>query len=274
MSKHGPYVISKVDDDGKEVQEIQEAGFIGTDNIRSMKFTFAAGKDITESINKRPREQVSATKNGRIGYTPMTCTYPNGTDSSSKVILKDCIIQYREGVTKEDSNYAISYVCIGIPSIYISKVIDDGRRNSSLTIGVNDKTQHKNDYYWFNANLDNLSEQNTWIIHKDADGDDAAKQVILREVLAAMGASITCTICATVSGSMTTDIMAEALNLKGGTYSLTIKPTEVFLQDVTNIEGPVLDDTQKRLNTTTQKSLAFTASEKLAAFAMRNLTIS
>lgn len=242
MSEEVQYV--KVSEEGDIA--IQEEGFIDLDNIGKMKFTFQPGQDITESLAKKKQPEVSAIKKGRTGYTPMKCTYPNGTETSSKIVLTDCIIQWRQGIDRPDSDYASTYVCIGVPDRYITKIIGDAKRHSGINLGPKDNVQHKNEHYWFGCNLSGLRQDNTWIIYTDKDGETQGSQGMLREILKDMNGSLLVDVMVSISGSLATEELSEKLPLKDGMYTITMKPTEVFIRDTSRIEGPILEDTNRR----------------------------
>lgn len=256
--------------------EIMEDGFITPENLSKMRFTFSKPQDITESLyknNSRSRDQVSATKNGRVGYSSLTCTYPNGRDTSSKIVLTDCVVQYREGIDRENSQYGRSYVAIGIPTIYINKIGSDGRQNSSINIGVKENVKTQEGCFWLNCTLDNLPEINTWIIYRDENGDEVGGNGTVYTILSGMKRSIKVDVMVTCSASMSTDKMDKELDLDGGKFDFTMKPTEMFFREVSDKVGPLLDDTTKRKKEAANKAERFIASSELAEFAMRNLKI-
>lgn len=264
-----------VTDNGDDGIEIMEEGFITPQNISQMSFSFDAGKEITESLNKKntkSRERVSVTKHGRTGYTPLTCTYPNKRDKSSKIMLTDCIIQYRLGIDREDSDYGRSYVCIGVPTIYINKIRSDARKNSGLEVGVKDTVKVQENCYWLNCTLDRLSEADTWIVYRNGDEEIGGHGTVY-SILAGLKSSLVADIMMTCSGSMATQKTDDELDLINGKYTLTMKPTEVFIRDVSDKVGPTLDDTNRRRKEGATKVERFLASDKLAEFAMRNLSL-
>lgn len=256
--------------------EIMEEGFITSDNINKMKFTFSKPQDITESLHKnnsRSRDEVSATKKGRIGYSSLTCTYPNRKDTSSKIVLTDCTVQYREGIDREKSGYGRSYVAIGIPTIYISKISSDAKQNSSINVGVKENVKSQEGCFWLNCSLDNLPETNTWIIYRDENGDEVGGNGTVHTILSGMKSSIKVDVMVTCSASMTTDTLDKELDLDRGKFDFTMKPTEMFFREVSDKVGPLLDDTTRRKKEAANKAERFIASRELAEFAMRNLKI-
>lgn len=268
--------VAYVVDNGEDGIEIMEEGFITRENIGTMKFTFSKPQDITESLykkNSRSRDQISATKKGRTGYSSLTCTYPNNRDTSSKIMITDCVVQYREGIDREDSDYGRTYVAIGIPTIYINKIRNDARQNSSVDVGVKENVKNQEGCFWLNCTLDRLSELDTWIIYRDGNGEEVGGNGTVRTILSGMKRSITVNVTMTCSASMTTDTMEEAMDLNNGKFTFTMKPTEMFLKDVSDKTGPVLDDTTRRKKEGANKTDKFIASAELAEFAMRNLKV-
>ena len=265
-----------VADNGDGNIEVMEDGFITHENINKMKFTFSPGQDITESLHKKSsksNKNISVTKNGRTGYCSLTCTYPNGSDTTSKVVLTDCILQYRENIENDDNNYGKSYVCIGIPTTYIDKMRKDAKENSHISLTVKDKVQRMEGYYWVDCSLDNLSELDTWIIFVDDTGEDAGRNGSVHTVLKGMKSSMVVDIMTTVSGSMSNNKMDEDLDLINGRYTITMKPTEMYIRDISKKTGPILEDATKRKKEGANKSERFKASDKLAEFAMRHLSL-
>ena len=268
--------IDYVVDNGDDGIEILESGHIDKDNISKMKFSFSKGVDITESLNKKKstsRQQVSVTKNGRTGYSALTCTYPNNKDTSSKILLTGCILQYREGVDRDNSEYGRSYATIGVPTIYINKIRSDAKANSSLNLSVKENVKSQEGYYWFNCTLDNLADMDTWIIYKDNDNEAVGARGNVHTILSGLKANLLISGTFTCSASMSTDTMDERMDLVNGTYTITMKPTEMFIHRKSDIAGPQLEDTIRRRKEGASKGEKFMASDELAQFAMRHLTI-
>jgi len=264
MSTPGEYVAAG--EDGEVT--INAAGVINAENIKRMKFTFSEGKDITEEISKKPAKNVSAIKHGRLGYTSITCTYPNKIDTSSKVVFKDCVLQYRDTITRQDSGYGKSYVCLGIPAAYINKIMADAKKNSGVTVQPKSNVQEKSGYYWFSCNVDHLEYENIWVFFSE----ESASNVTIIDVLTNMKSSVVCTVMVTISGSMATDKMEDELDLVRGVYAFTIKPTEIFMMKDTDIEGPVLDELHRRQKETVEKSSQFVSTGRLAEYVKRSAT--
>ena len=265
-------------DDGQI--EIMEDAFITRENVSKMKFTFTQPDDITESLNKknnRTRQDVSATKKGRIAYSSLTCTYPDGKSTSSKVMLTDCVIQYREGIERDDgsSNYAVDYVTIGVPGYYISKITKDARNNSSMNVSTKDKVKNLEGCFWIDCQLEKLTDNDTYIIYEtEGDPEDVtATNGNIRQILKGLGKSLLVDVMVTCSASMSNTSIMEELDLRNGRFTLAMKPTEMFVRDVSDKVGPLLEDTTRRKKEATNKTERFKASSALAQFAMRNLSI-
>lgn len=250
---------------------ILEDGFITNENISKMKFTFSKPEDITERLKNSNRPQLTERPQGRTGNANMTCTYPDGKSVSSKILLTNCIVQYRKEPLERGDRYGNTFVNIGIPTIYISKLMADAKKNSGITLRVKDKVKLINNHYWFDCNLDKLTQQNTWIIYEDASGGTSGGQAILKDTLVSMKSNIIVDIMVTVSASMTSKSVAEELDLINGIFYFSIKPTEMFMKSETDIEGPVLEQLNMSQKETTDKTVKFLASAKLAEYAMRNL---
>ena len=264
-----------VKDNGDDGIQIMDDGFITPENISLMKFTFSKPQDITESLQKKnsgSRDQISVTKNGRTAYSSLTCHYPNKKDTSSKVMLTDCVVQYREGIDREDSKYGRGYVTIGIPTIYINKMKTDAKANSSVNATVKEKVKAQEGCYWLDCTLDKLSETNTWLLYTK-DGEEVGANSSIQAILSGLKHSLVVDAMFTCSVSSATDTMNEIIDVDNGTFTFTMKPTEMYLKDTYNKIGPVLDDTTRRKKEGANQSMRLLASNKLAELAMRNLNI-
>jgi len=248
---------------------IEPDGHISPENIDMMSFSFADGVDITESVakkNAKNKTPVSFTKRGRTAYTPITVTYPDGVSTSSKFLLEGCIIQHTPALNAQNHTYAKDFVFIGVPTIYIDKIIKDGRDNSQINLQNKPNVQELNGFYWMRCNLDKLSHRDTQIITEEGPVRMSI-DVMLKELKSSILADITFTL----SGSMNNDNMEEELDLKDGTYTITMKPTEVFAISDTDIKGPELVDTNNRRKEGSAMSESFLARGNLAALAARRL---
>lgn len=248
---------------------IEPDGHISMENIDIMKFTFEDGKDITESVakkNAKNKNTVSFTKNGRSAYTPITVNYPDGYSKSSKFLLEDCIIQHTPALNAQNHSYAKDFVFIGIPTVYIDKIIEDGRNESQINLANKENVQELNGYYWLRCNLDKLSHRDTQIITEDGPVRMSI-DMILKEAKKSLMASIVFSL----SGSMNNQNMDEELDLKDGTYYITMKPFEVYVYADTDIKGPELTDTNNRKKEGSAMSSSFVAKGNIAAIAARRL---
>lgn len=271
-TEEGEYIITH--DDGNI--EILDSAFINLDNISQMSFSFETPKDITESLRKKnsqEQDQVSVTVNGHIAYAPGQVVYPNKKESSKKIPLTGCIVQYREGIKSPKSRYGKDYVAIGVPQLYISKITSDARSTSSMNLAVKSTVQLVGGYYWFNCTLEKLDVNNTSILHQDASGNAQRIQRDIYSLLNAFEKSMTATILFTLSASAATSMMQEKIDLNGGTFNITMKPTEVVFTDLTDVEGPTLDDVGRRKNERLEATETLLASSRLAELAMRKLRV-
>lgn len=263
--QEGQYVT--INEDGSIT--LEPDAHISEDNIDDMTFTFAEGVDITESVakkNSKNKIPISYTKTGRTAYTPATVTYPDGESNSSKFLLEGCIIQHTPALKAQNHSYGKDFVFIGIPEIYIDKIFKDAKNNSQINIVNKPNVQSLNGYYWLRCNLDKLSHKDCQIVT-----EDGSAKVSIHNMLTDMGQSIIAAITFTLSGSMTNNKMDDELDLKDGTYSATMKPTEVFAYDITEIKGPELIDTNNRKKEGAATSSVFVAKGGLAAMAAKRL---
>lgn len=98
----------------------------------------------------------------------MSCVHPDGA-TSNKVLLTDCIFQYRD---KVGEGYGSSYACVGVPQEYINRFIVDAQRESTVNLKAGDKVENKNGYFWINAKTDELTVNKTLIMYVDEAGED------------------------------------------------------------------------------------------------------
>lgn len=256
--------------------EILEEGYISTNNIDSMKFEFAKGQDITESLAKKQRnskiaQEVSALKKGRTGYTPIKLIYPNGKNTSV-VFFTNCVVQYRQGIGRNNSEYAETYVCIGIPSKYINKIKADAKKNSAINVGVKDSVRLMEGCYWFSCTLANVLDEGIWFFFDEGEDGDGYRSCTVREALELDNHNLVASISCTISGSMATEKLDQELDLENGIYTLTIKPHEIFFTDISDKRGPELEDTNKRSKEKVNKSEALrTTNRKLIELVTKRL---
>jgi len=252
---------------------INESGYITPENISKLRFSFSGPDDITESLHKKSskrRDDVSVTKKGKTAYGAMKCTYPDKTESSM-IILTKCILQYRENIEREDSDYGTGYVCIGLPLVYIGKIRSDASKNSGIKANVKDNVKMLENHMWVNCSLEKLNEDSIWIVYESPEGEGEGKNVDIRTLLSHMKQSMECIMLTTCSVTQTTDKMEDDLDLKNGQYHFTFKPAEIFFKGVSDLVGPVLEDTNRRKKESASKGAMLVASQRLADFAARHL---
>jgi hypothetical protein len=267
MSDNGDEVVyTTTKEDGSVT--IEPDGHISADNIDDITFSFADGVDITESVakkNAKNKTPVSFTNRGRSAYTPITVTYPDGS-TSSKFLLENCILQWTPALNTPNHSYAKDFVFVGIPSMYLDKIMKDAAINSSITLQNKPNVQEFNGYYWLRCNLDKLSHKDCQIVTPDG-----PVKLNVDTILTEMKKSVIASIMFTLSGSMTNNNMSEELDLKDGTYTITMKPTEVYAVSDTDIKGPELTDTNNRKKEGSAMSDTFFASGALAAMAAKRI---
>lgn len=248
---------------------IEPDGHITIENIDMMSFSFSDGQDITESVAKKNATNkipVSFTKKGRSAYTPVTVTYPDGVSQSSKFLLEGCIIQHTPALNAQNHTYAKDFVFIGIPNTYLDKIMKDASINSQINLQNKPNVQDINGYYWLRCNLDKLSHRDTQIVT-----ESGAAKLSIDTILKELKKSVVANIVFSLSGSMNNNNIDEELDLKNGIYTITMKPTEVYAIDSTEIKGPELIDTNNRKKEGSAMSESFIASGPLAAIAARRL---
>lgn len=241
---------------------------ISAENIDDMVFSFSEGVDITESVAKKNAKNkipVSFTKKGRTGYSAGTTTYPDGS-TSSKILLENCILQWTPALNAPNHTYAKEFVFIGIPSIYLDKIMKDAKNNSNITLENKPNVQEMNGFYWPRCNLDKLSHKDCQIVT-----ENGAAKVDINTILTEAEKSVIASIMFTLSGSITNGDMTDELDLKDGTYGITMKPTEVYAFSDTDIKGPELVDTNNRKKEGSAMSSAFFATGSLAAIAAKRI---
>ena len=260
-----------------EVQ-IEEDGYITLDNINEMQFKFGTPADITESVTKKNdksnKKTVSYTARGRSGYAPLTCVYPDGTESS-KIFLMNCIIQYTEALTKPDYTYAKNFVFIGVPEEYMNKIFSDALQESGMNVSVKSNVQNLNGHYWMRCSLEKLTVKNTNIILSvNENGEPQTVNYPIDQLLKDFKSNIRAHVLFTFSASINNNDMTKELDFESGQFTATMKPTEVMAIEESDVKGPTLDDTNSRRN----ESVAWTghmfAGGKLAELAQKKLKIS
>jgi len=252
-------------DEEEDTIHILEAAHITDETYNKFRYVFQPGADITESLKKRTDSApVSATKNGRTGYSSMTCEYPDKT-TSGQIFIRGCIFQYRQTVDRDNADYGTRYVCLGIPQAFVGKIMSDAKTTAGINVGAKHNVQKKEGYYWFNANIDALKEDASWVVI-DLNGEPTGFNFSVKEVLSGQKKNMLADVKITMSATMSTETMEERLELKSGMYSLSVKPTEVYFKDATPVEGPVLNGVQQRKMESMAPTDVFVASPLMAAF--------
>lgn len=212
---------------------------------------------------------MSYTKRGRSAFSPVTVTYSDGASTSSKFIIEDCIIQHTPALNAQNHTYAKEFVFIGIPTVIIDKNVNDAATTSQLTLQNKPNVRDISGYYWQRCNLDKLSHRDTNIVT-----ETGSCKMSLDQMLKEVKKGIVANVMFTLSGSMTSNIMDEELDLKDGTYTITMKPTEVYGVSTTDIKGPELTDTNHRKTETAAVPRSSMAKGDLLNIAMKRLNLS
>lgn len=264
MSQNGTSYVQVNADDSIE---IMEDGYITSENVNQMNFSFEKPKEITNSLKKNKKlgnENVNDTVEHRTGFAAATCKYPDGKSTSS-IILTQVVFQYREGLEKSTTtDYGSNYVCIGIPLAYIEKIVKDAANNSSLNLGVKEKFEMAEGMYWIDCSLEKLTPGSTFTLNERGASTAASLQKMLR-----VGKhSIEGLILTSLSATITNDSMAERLDL-GGRYHITMKPSEVYMLKKSNKKGPQLKNLNQRKKEGANKNDLLVADDDILALALK-----
>lgn len=277
------YVLVEKDENDKDIVTILEDGHINRSNITSMNFLFGKPNNITTSLEKANAENPdpdAPKSKGQVGHASIECEYPDKT-KSSKIVLNDCIIQYRErsfgdlSKVKNRQNaldYGVKYVQVGIPTAYLNKVFGDAAKHN-INLGNRENTQEKDGHYWVNCDIKKVPEANISIIY-EAEGETNVINQSIRSVLQAMESSIKCTITFTISCVVTTASKDDIPDLKTCKYHPTIKPFEILMEEDSKIKGPELSDVSNNSkNESSEKTEKNLAKGKLLELALGRLKI-
>jgi uncharacterized protein (UPF0333 family) len=264
------YIREEGEGDNKTITILEDA-FIGPENIGTFKHTFGTPSDITESLEKNKTEESKkvSTYSGRIGYASYTCTYPDGT-SSSKVTLKNVVIQYNKGMTNEKSTYAKNYIFIGIPEIYISEIKRQAKQNSGINIEPRSKNQLMSSHWWMSCNLDQISTDSVTITFM-VDDEPKVIPISLYEALNELKSNLLCNMTISQSATITNDSIHKKLDLKNGQYHFAIKPTQIAILKETDIEAPSLADLEKKKKEKAENCEISVASSLVARLALSRI---
>lgn len=272
------YVDHTYDEHGKvTATEILEDGHITPANISQMRFEIGKGSDITANLDKRnaanPNPGVPQ-NTGRTGHVGVTIKYPDG-ETSSKAVLTQCVIQYRESMFKDSGrDYADTYVNLGIPKMYLDSLFSAARVNNVI-LHNKEKTREKSNYYWVDCDIRKLKYDDIHIIGKNPEtGEPASYNKSIREMLGLLKQNIECTVTVSISGIMTNKDKTKELPLETGTYHPSIKLHEVVMIRESDIESPDLQEFATQVkNEKAAKTEAQMASSKILALALGRMNI-
>lgn len=271
----GKYTELIADEQGVEYTEILEDGHISSSNIVNMGFEFSRPVDITANLDKRnarnPNPDIPQNP-GRTGFTSMTVKYPNG-ETSSKAVFKECVIQYREAMLRENGrDYGSTYICLGIPTAYLETIFRNAR-NNNIHMENREKTREKSGYYWVDCDIRRLGLSDVCIFYEQG-GEAMTINKSIREILMTLRQNVECTVTLSISGNITNRNKNEDLPLDRGVYHPSIKLSEIVVLKDSNVESPDLSEfaTQAK-NEKSEKSEASIAKGKVLEMALGRLKI-
>lgn len=272
----GQYTETVVDDQNNEYTSIKEEGHITPSNITSINFEFSKPTDITGSLDKRntrnPNPDIPQNP-GRTGNTRATTIYPN-KETSTKAILTQCVVQYREAMLKESGkDYATTYVNIGIPKSYLERLFMNAR-TQNIRLENKERTREKSDYYWIDCDIRRLDWRDIWIFWEDKDGETQAVNRQIRDVLTSLRQNVECTITVSITGNITNRNKNEDLPLDTGVFHPSIKIFEMVVKKESDVESPDLSEfSNQGKNEKSEKTEASLASGKVLAMALGRLNM-
>ena len=203
----------------------QEDAVIDIGNVDDMKFVFEEPNNITNNIRKSGKPQNGSTQfSGKIAFSSMTCIYPDQT-TSVKVLIDDCIVQYRELPARYE--YGDKYVTIGFPIPVIKKIKGDARSRSSTNAVLKEKVQELYGYYWMDCNTEQMDSSSCAVVLQE-DDDAIVRTGSLKKILTGYAHNLKCIMLLTVSLSQVTKNDDEDLNMSGGKFNLALKPSEIW----------------------------------------------
>ncbi|KID59196.1 hypothetical protein MAN_10849, partial [Metarhizium hybridum] len=262
------------DKEDAKIVTVLEPGFINDETINKFSYSFTPPSDITDSLEKGKKKQKTvSTRDGRVVYSSMSCTYPDKTVSDT-VVIEGVIFQYREKVSN-DSTYGKQYICAGIKDTYIAKFMSDAMSNApSVHVKPGPKVKHQDGYYWFDAKLDRLSDDDTTIvfINPETNEDMVLTESLINMVNNNKSNMIGQARCI-ISGSITNNDKSRMIQIEGADLTMGVKLTEVFIKDTTNIKGPTLGPLKGSNTEKTEVTERVMASSAMAAYAMSRLNI-
>jgi len=254
---------------------IEDVGFMTPENVRQFKFQYSSADDITDGLEKKNKTSTYVSKTGskgRIGYTSFTVTYPDGT-TSNNIAVRDCIIQYREVLNKKvepgksETDYATSYVCIGINSTIIDNMTKSAAKPGNIKIVLPTNVKEESGYHWFTVNLDSLSLDKCVIAVLKGDDEADEFNISIKDVLSTEKKSAVADILFSNGASQTTQSTTIMLDLTNGSFRLKLTPRQVWMTKFTDIMGPqiVLTGRKKEMALTNAGSIADDSMSALAA---------
>lgn len=270
----GKYTEVEKDEQGNEVTTILEEGHITLSNIAGMNFDFSKPVDITNSLDRRntrnPNPDIPQNP-GRTGNTRAAVTYPNG-ESSTKVVITQCVIQYRDTMLKESGkDYGNTYINIGVPKSYLDRLFTSAR-NQNIRLENREKTREKSGYYWIDCDIRRLDWRDIWVFWTDEQGDTQGINRQIRDILTSIRQNLECTLTVTISGNITNRNKNEDLHLETGIFHPSIKLFEIIVKSESNIEAPELSEFSSQIkNEKADKTEANLASGKVLAMALGRL---
>lgn len=129
-----------------ETQVLADA-WLSADNIKNVRVTFNAPKEIVQKEGSRPTFAGS----GRTAYGRGYCVYDDGTKLDG-FHISGCVIQHRR---KASSNYGVTSVYVGIPAAVWDTVYASATRTVTTIPAV---TDFKDGYYWMYAKLTHTTQ--------------------------------------------------------------------------------------------------------------------
>ena len=264
------YVIEEGSGDDKRTIILQEA-FISPKNVTQFRFSFDNPQDITESLKKNQTSSTTfvSTHQGRTGYAPATCTYPNGT-TSNNMVMTHVVVQYVKTMAKDTARYGKGFFFVGIPKVYIDQISKDAKASSGRTVLPKEGVQEKSGYYWMSCNSDRLGPDDVTITVLSKDQPHQV-HVPLRDTLIDIKQHLLCNATVSVTASITTKTTLESLDLKNGRFSFSIKLIAVDLLKEIDVDVPELTTAERRTKETREDSELNVASSAMAKLAISRL---
>lgn len=270
MSAESEYILVEGSGESKKTMILEDA-FITPENVTKFKYAFDDAQDITESLrkNQTPSTVGVSTHQGRTGYAPAVCTYPDKS-TSNNMVMTGLVVQYVKTMAKDTAKYGKGFFFVGFPKLYIDQLTKDARVNSSRTVLPKEGVQEKSGYYWISCNSDRLGPEDVTIT---VTVDEQVRQVnvSLRETLIDAQQHLLCNATVSITASMTSKTTLEHLDLKNGRFSFSIKLITVDLIKEIDVAVPELVLGEKRAKETRDNSEMNVASSMMAKLALDRL---